>query len=554
METPAQSSTLRVPRGGWRELVIVLLGFSASTAALMRQVAFHLGSVARVDNGDGQFSIWNVAWVARTLVVDPLHVFDANIFYPHRWTLAYSEANLGEGALAVPVYWLTRNVYAAHNAVLLLSFVLSGTAAYYLVRYLTGDRRAAAIAGIGFAYCPFVLGHTPHIQLEWTAGLPLALLAFHRLADRPTIDRGLVLGAVVGAQALFCAYYAIFAVLIVGYAVLVLTVTRRLWTARGYWMALLAAAGATALVAAPLYLPYALLRKQTGFSRTLEDAGSFSAIWRMYFASSAYAHAWMLQLVGHKGELLFPGFITSMFGVLGAGVGWFDRRSHLRETAFLYSTLAVLAYWASLGPSAGLYSALYTLIPAFTWLRAPGRLGLIVTLALVTLAGIGISAALQKFSRPILLTGALATIALAELAVPIKFPAVPPVDPAYQVLATLPSGPVIEMPVYSERFAFVRARYMLSSTVHWMPLVDAYSDHIPKDFIAKADVLGDFPTRDAFKLLERDTVRYAVFHTDTYSPAAHRDLSIRLQQFSPYLRQWYADERTSLYEIVAFPP
>ena len=97
MEIPAESSTTRVLRGGWRELVIVFLGFGASTLALMHQVAFHLGTVARIDNGDGQFSIWNVAWVARTLVVDPLHVFDANIFYPHRWTLAYSEANLGEG-------------------------------------------------------------------------------------------------------------------------------------------------------------------------------------------------------------------------------------------------------------------------------------------------------------------------------------------------------------------------------------------------------------------------------------------------------------------------
>ncbi len=448
----------------------------------------------------------------------------------------------------------TRISFILTVVVLLSSFVASGTAAYYLVRYLAGDRRAAAIAAIGFAYCPFVFGHTPHIQLEWTAGLPLALLAFHRLADRPTIGRGLLLGAVVGAQALFCAYYAVFAVLIVAYAMLVLAATRRLWTDARYWTALVAAACATALVAAPLHLPYALLRKQTGFSRTLADAESFSATWRMYFASAAYAHAWMLKLVGHRRELLFPGFVTSVVGVLGTVVGWFGGRSRLRETVILYSTLALLAYWASLGPSAGLYSVLYALIPPFTWLRAPDRLGLIVTLALLPLAGIGVSAALQTFSRPILLTGALATIALAELAVPIRFPTVPPVEPAYRVLAALPWGPVIEVPVYSEKFGFVRARYMLSSTVHWMPLVDAYSDYIPRDFIAKADVLGDFPTREAFKLLEPDEVRYAVFHKDTYSPETRRDLERRLQEFSPYLQQRYADERTALYEIITFPP
>ena len=58
------------------------------------------GSGARAGtDADGQFSIWNIAWVARTIVVDPLHLFDANIFSPHKTTLAYSEANLLPGAL-----------------------------------------------------------------------------------------------------------------------------------------------------------------------------------------------------------------------------------------------------------------------------------------------------------------------------------------------------------------------------------------------------------------------------------------------------------------------
>jgi hypothetical protein len=554
MEILAEPLASRVRRAGWRELAAVLLSFCASTAALMRQVAFHPGSVARIDNGDGQFSIWNVAWVARALVVDPLHVFDANIFYPHRWTLAYSEPNLGEGALAVPIYWLTRNPYTAHNLVLLSSFVMSGTATYYLVRYLTADRRAAVVAAIGFAYCPFVFGHTPHIQLQMTAGLPLALLAFHRLADRPTIGRGLALGAVVGGQALFCAYYAVFAVLIVGYGAIVLATTRRLWTTMRYWTALLVGGAVTFLIVAPLYVPYAWHRTQTGFSRTLENAESFSATWQMYFASGAYAHAWMLKLVGNPGEVLFPGIVTSVFGIAGVLVGALDGRSRRRESVILYSTLAVLAYFASLGPSGGLYSVLYALIPPFTWLRAPSRLGLIVTLALSTLAGIGIGGALQRFSRPRFLTGALVAVVLAELAVPIRFRTVPPVEPAYRVLATLPTGPVIEMPVYSEKFAFLRARYMLSSTVHWMPLVDAYSDYIPTEFAANAPVLGGFPTREAFKLLEPDQVRYAVFHVDTYSPDTRRALESRLAEFSPYLRQHYRDERISLYEIVGFPP
>ena len=122
------------PAGGWREFAIVLAGAAALTAALTYPLAFKAGHVGRAADADGQFSIWNVAWVARTLIIDPLHVYDANIFYPHRGTLAYSEGNLGTGLLAVPAYWATGNPYAAHNFALLLAFVLSATGAYYRVR------------------------------------------------------------------------------------------------------------------------------------------------------------------------------------------------------------------------------------------------------------------------------------------------------------------------------------------------------------------------------------------------------------------------------------
>src|SRR3954463_2327980 len=134
---------------------LVVLGTTLLTAALTYPLAFRLGTMARVDNGDGQFSIWNVAWVARTLVVDPQHLFDGNIFYPHRNTLAFSENNIGAGVLALPVYWATRNPYAANNFVILVGFVFSAIGAYYLTRYLTSDRRAAAISAVCFAFCPY---------------------------------------------------------------------------------------------------------------------------------------------------------------------------------------------------------------------------------------------------------------------------------------------------------------------------------------------------------------------------------------------------------------
>jgi hypothetical protein len=538
---------------GWRETALVVLGFSSLTVILTYPLAFRLGSIGRVDNGDGQFSIWNVAWVARTLVLDPLHVFDANIFYPHRWTLAYSESNLGAGALAVPVYWATHNPYAAHNAVLLLSFVLSATGTYYLVKYLVADRGAAVVAAIGFAYCPYVFAHTPHIQLLMTAGLPFSLLALHRLVDRPSAKRGFALGITMVAQALFCGYYAIFVALMVGYGVLVLAAFRSLWRSPQFWKTVALAGAVAAIGGLLLFLPYAYLQQSTGFGRTLDAARQYSADWRAYFASSAYAHAWILRLIGHWKEVLFPGFVALMFGTVGALVGWLGR-GRARELAVLYGGLVALASWASLGPDAGLYSVLYRLIPLFSLLRAPSRFGLVVALGLSVLSGLALAALLKRLPRPALAATFLAAVASIELAVPLGFTAVPPVEPAYRVLATLPYGAVLEMPVFSYQFRFARTRYMLGSTAHWMPLVDAYSDYIPQDFVEKTDTLGGFPTRESFKLLEKDRVRYAVFHVDLYGESLREPLVARLREFAPYLKQHYADERIWLYEVVGFPP
>src|SRR5687768_10785574 len=96
---------------GWREALCVLAAGAVLAAALTYPFITQIDRVARSENSDGQFSIWNVAWVARTLIADPGNLFNANIFYPHQQTLAFSENNLAAGVLAVPIYWATKNPY-----------------------------------------------------------------------------------------------------------------------------------------------------------------------------------------------------------------------------------------------------------------------------------------------------------------------------------------------------------------------------------------------------------------------------------------------------------
>jgi hypothetical protein len=539
-------------RSVWRDGASALLGFSCLTVAITFPVAFRLGSLARLENADGQFGVWNVSWVARTLVLDPLRVFDANIFYPSRGTLAYSEANLGAGVLAIPVYWATLDPIAAYNFVLLASFVLSAVTAYALAQYLTGHRAAAAVAAVCFAYCPYVFSHLPHIQLLFIGGLPLGLLTLHRLVDRPGLGRGVLLGLALAFQTYLCAYYGLFLVLAVGYGVIFFAVSRRLWADRRFLGGLAAGALVAALVTLPLVVPYLAHRQAIGDVRTLESSRLWAATWRTYFASAAYAHAWMLPLVGRWGELLFPGFVATLLGSAGAVAGWLagGRR---RELVVFYASLGALAFWASFGPDAGLYRLLHATMPGFTFLRAPSRFGVFPLLTLSVFAGMALAAGLPRPARGRAAAALAFVLAVAESMVPLNFRPVPPTSPAHQQLAALPPGALLELPVYSQRFAFLRARYMLWSTVHWKPLVNAYSDYTPPEFLERLPAIAQFPSQEAFDALAPG-VRYALFHLDAYrKPETREALEAGLRAFAAYLRPLYADDDTLLYEILEYP-
>jgi hypothetical protein len=548
-----------------RELLsIFLLGLGLAlimTWPLATDLA-HLGRTLATD-ADGQFSIWNIAWVARTIVADPVRLFDANIFFPHRTTLAYSEANLLEGALAVPVYWLSRNPWLTLNFVMLAGFASAYAGAYLLLRYLCGDRRAAAALAVAYAFCPYVMSHLSHIQLLFTGGIPLSLLLLHRIADEAAgasvLSRGIALGVALAAQALSCAYYGIFAGLMVGYVTLVLAFTRRLWSSTPYWTAIAAGAVTSIVIVTPFFMPYLRVQEESGFARTILDAARNSADASSYLASAARAHGGLLNIaraVGPFHEVLFPGFLALILGTAGAIVALRDAPpSRNRETLLIYGTLAAIAFWASFGPAAGLYRVLFHL-PTFSFLRAPSRFGLVVVLGLTAIGSIALSRLLRVLpERRRLMGGALALVAaIADVTViPIRWYPAPAVPSPYRVLAASPRAPVAEFPFYGDRMAFpLHTQYMLFSTSHWMPLVNGYSDVIPRDFREAAPVLESFPSTDAFNVLARRRVRYIGVHWDMYVGRAD-EIRGRLVPFLPNLRELASDERMTLYEVLKYP-
>jgi hypothetical protein len=66
------------------------------------------GTLSRNDNGDAQLNEWIIAWVAHQLPRHPGQLFQGNIFYPAKDTLAFSEPLIVPALIAAPALWLAR--------------------------------------------------------------------------------------------------------------------------------------------------------------------------------------------------------------------------------------------------------------------------------------------------------------------------------------------------------------------------------------------------------------------------------------------------------------
>ena len=531
------------------EATAVVLGSVVLACVFTYPYIFQFTNAGRLDTNDGRWSIWVVSWVAHALTTDPRQLFNANIFYPHTNALAFSEGNIVEGVIGAPIWLLTKNPYTTHNFVFLFAFAQSFVATYYLIRHLTGDRRAAVLAGIMFAYCPFAFVRQPHIQLLMVGFLPWCMLSWHRLLDRTTIPRAIELGVVMCLTGLACAYYGIFAGGMIAIATIWFAISRGRWREAKFWVAIAVAATVCIGLIVPFFLPYVRMQEATGFQRTL--SGQYSANLGAWLNSSAWAHRWWAPYLTRPSEGLFPGIVAIVLGVLGARI-WL--RTENRDVAWYYIGLAIFTFWVTLGPAAGLYTALYYTVPVFSFLRAPSRAGIVVTLCLVVLAAPALIALIHRRATNAAFAILLVLVTADLYRAPLRMREAPPLPEAYRVLARLPKGPTVELPYWATSIEYHRhAEYMLTSTAHWQPLVNGYSDHIPQDFRDAAPAINTFPSTEAFAILEPLGARYVVVHLDLMNAENRASIVRRLDvDYLGYLRPLDKSGDVWLYEIVSW--
>ena len=272
---------------------------------------------------------------------------------------------------AVPAWLLTRNPYAAHNTALLFAFASTSLGTWLLARHLTGHSGAAAVAAILFAFCPYFFSHSAHIQLLMAGGIPLVDAgAASARGQRRRRDAALALGLALAAQALACAYYGIFAGLMVGYGVAVPRGTRRLWRVSGSGRRSRSRSSPRSLRRAAVLSALPALQREEGFGRSLDDAvrvlGDAGELPRVAGARAS----WLLPIARRWGwrcgEVLFPGLLALRLARPVSPSAVRSRRRTPRPAArprdgdACTASLGVLAFWGSFGPAAGLYTACST--------------------------------------------------------------------------------------------------------------------------------------------------------------------------------------------------
>lgn len=300
---------------------------------------------------DTNLFIWTIAWDVHAFVHQPLSIFDANIFYPFRHTLAFSENLIGSAAMVAPVLWLTRNPVLTMNVAAIVTVPLCALGAYVLARRLGASFWAAIIAGLVYGFSAPRFFRIDQLHLTNVQWIPFSLAYAHDyLERRRPRDLRIAIGFFV-LQALTSGHAAVFLAL-----ALILLAAYRLILGEPLDLRArlrdVGAPGALLLVPAILVLlPYRTVQLEMGLRRTLEN---WHTPWTSFVAAPTHVDSWLVarllpdvDVFGTAGAYLFPGVLTLALAAIGVvwrnerGVGW-RRAAVALDVVFLVELAAAL--------------------------------------------------------------------------------------------------------------------------------------------------------------------------------------------------------------------
>ena len=489
LRSDADPFHLEATPGMARRAALASLGIAGALVVLLHDQLLQPYSVP--DLGDPLFSIWRIGWVLHQLEVDPAHLFDANIFYPERLTLTFSDPMILPALTAAPMLAAGAHPVLAYNALLIAGFWLSGVATYLLVERLTSSPRAAFISGLIYACYSFRFEHYSHLELQMTHWMPLGLLALHLFISTGRWPYAIALALAGVAQLYSSMYFAVFfAVYVTAVGAGLLIVHRP--PVRRLVMPTVAAAVVAALLAVPIVRSFVAAQPVKG-ERGDFEVRFYSATPLDYLRPNTRSAVWSGRLSSARPErALFPGLAPLVLTAAGLvpPVG---------GIRLAYAVGLLISLDGSFGLNGAFYPLLRSWFVPFRGIRVPARFGVLVGLTLAILAGFGVLRVLRRCQSR---WGGRAVLAAVTVAVVIDaWPALS-LEPVwkeppsiYQTLKDRSDVVLAEFPVAPDESS--NLPFMYFSLWHWTPMVNGYSGFIPDSYGRVAPDLVEFPRADS---------------------------------------------------------
>lgn len=309
------------------------LAYLAVTLAATWPLVLGLGRNVAWDLGDSVLVMWILSWdceqLLRMLGGDFSRLatfFDGNIFYPAPLTLAYSDHLIAQAVQIFPVWVVSGNPILSYNLLFISTFVLSGTCMFLLMRELTGNAMAAFVGGLLFAFAPYRLPQSSHLQVLSCQWMPFALYGFTRYFDSRRLRPLAGATAALILQNLSSGYHLLYFPPFVMAYVLWEVARRHRWRERRMWLELAGAGAVVTLVTAPFLLPYAAMRGLWNTLRPAAEVSRFSADVYSYATAFSEQRVWgdILRAYPKPEAELFPGLVPLLLAA--GGIAWWGRR------------------------------------------------------------------------------------------------------------------------------------------------------------------------------------------------------------------------------------
>ena len=290
---------------------MILLAFFAFTTVMTWPWVTRLRD-AVYDNGDSYAFAWSLWWNFHQTFNDPLNLFHANIFFPYRYTLAFTEHDFGIAVLFFPLFALGLRPLTVLSVATFCGFAFCGYGAFRLARTLTGSYGIAWTAGVVFAYVPYRFMLLPHLPYLFAAWIPLLLEAAVLFVYVRSWRRAAWLGTAFLMNGLTCISWLMLSLLPLAVSITILVVRHSTHRDKKFWLRGSLAVVVPTLLMLPFLLPYYHANRLYGFNRSIEEVARYSASLVDWVAVPSFTKVWAGMGVGLPGvqTTLFPGLLA----------------------------------------------------------------------------------------------------------------------------------------------------------------------------------------------------------------------------------------------------